>query len=124
LHNKIFDASHASLVFENTQLHRNITISRLFLLNYTRMIFSTNTLHVFMEAKSSMILTFRSFVPCCSHQLDHTTCPDLLLVIEARRYKRDQFQFTERSFAACNKYCHRQHLFAKQFEECLDFKTR
>jgi len=27
-----------------------------------------NTLRVFMEAKSSMILTFRSFVPFYSHQ--------------------------------------------------------
>jgi len=38
LHIKLFNASHASLVFENTQLHRNITISRLFLFNYTKMV--------------------------------------------------------------------------------------
>jgi len=38
LHIKLFNVSHASLVFENTQLHRNITISRLFLLYYTKMI--------------------------------------------------------------------------------------
>ena len=25
---------------------------------------------------------------------------------------KDQFQFTERSFEACNTYCHRQRLFA------------
>ena len=43
---------------------------------------------------------FRPFL--FSSKLDHTTCSDLLLVIEARRLE-DQFQFTERSFADCNK---------------------
>jgi len=38
LHSKLFNASHASFVFENTQLHQNVTISTLFLLNYTKMI--------------------------------------------------------------------------------------
>jgi len=67
LHIKLFSASHASLVFENTQLHRNITISILFLLNYTNNNLN-NILRAFMEAKSSMILTFPSFVPFYSHQ--------------------------------------------------------
>jgi len=31
LYIKLFHASHASLVFENTHVHRSITISRLFL---------------------------------------------------------------------------------------------
>jgi len=68
LHIKLLNASYASLVFENTQLHRNITISRLFLLNYIKINNLNNTLLAFMEVKSSMILTFHSFVPFYSHQ--------------------------------------------------------
>jgi len=38
LHIKLLNANHASLVFENTPLHQKIIISRLFLVNYTKMI--------------------------------------------------------------------------------------
>ena len=67
LHIKLFNASHASLLFENTtpskhnyiqtfsvRLHKNDNLN--------------NTLRSFMEAKSSAIITFRSFVPFYSHQ--------------------------------------------------------
>jgi len=56
----------------------------------------------FHQSKLSL---FRPFL--FSLKLNRTTCPDLL-VIEVRRVK-DQFQFTETSFAACNAYCHCQH---------------
>jgi len=45
-----------------------------------------------MEAKSSMILNLSLFRPFLfSSKPDHTTCPDLLLVIEAWTYKRMRF---------------------------------
>jgi len=53
LHIKLFNATLASLVFENTQLHRNITISRPFLLNYTKMIIYT-TLCVLLWKQSRL----------------------------------------------------------------------
>jgi len=62
----IFNANHVPLVFEK-HIHRNINISGLFRLNYTK-------------------CPFRQ-----SSKLDHTTCPDLFLVTEARRYERTSF---------------------------------
>jgi len=95
LHIKLFNASHVSFVFENTQLHRNVTISRLFLLNYTKMIMYSKVKQHFACFYGSKIVydfslsLFRPFLFLSN--LDHTTCPDLLLVIEARRYKRISF---------------------------------
>ena len=53
-------------VCSKRQFYRNINISSLFRLNSTKMLLSPSN-------------------------LDHITCPDLLLVIEARRYERTSF---------------------------------
>jgi len=60
MHSKLFNASHASLVLYDTQLHRNMTIhiSRLCFLNDTKGLYLNKTLRAFMEENSSMILTF------------------------------------------------------------------
>jgi len=82
-----------------------------FRLNYTKMAIKT-TLSVPLSKQSRLwfyqmkLSLFRPFL--FSSKLDHTTCSDLLLVIEARRLG-DRFQFIERSFAAGNTYSHRQH---------------
>jgi len=70
------NASHASFVFENTQLHRNITITRLFLLNYTKIVVYSKVKQHFACFHGSKIvydLTFCSVVPFqFSSKLDHT----------------------------------------------------
>jgi len=65
LYNELFNASHVPLVFEK---HNSIDtlIFQPFPVNYTKMLLS-------------------------SSKLDHTICPDLLLVIAARRYERISF---------------------------------
>ena len=62
------------------------------------------------------------FRPFLYSKLDHTTFPDLLLVIEARRYQRTSFSLLrDRSLLAIHRNV---GLFAKQFEECQeDFRT-
>jgi len=57
-------------------------------------------------------------------KLDHTICPDLFLVLEARKYESTSFSALKDRSQLCNRYCYRQQLFAKQFEECQeDFRT-
>jgi len=66
-----------------------------------------------MEAKSSMISSKQAFafsslstlIKARSHNL-----PWLIVSLWGPEVWKDQFQFTERSFAACNTYnCNRQH---------------
>jgi len=84
LYNQLFNASHASLVFEDTQLHRNITILRLFLLNYAKMIIYSKVKQHFACFHGNKVVydfNFSLFHPFLfSSNLHHTTCPDLLLV--------------------------------------------
>jgi len=77
-------------VSENTPHHRNITISRLVLLNDTN-----DNLNNSLRALLSKVvydfnlLLFRPFL--FSSKLDHTTYPVLLLVTEPRRYQSISF---------------------------------
>ena len=111
MHNKWYLMQSCITCVRKTYVHQSMNICRLFRSNYTKMLIKT-TLSVLLSKHSLLwfhqrkISLFRPFL--FSSKLDHTTCSDLLLVIEAWRLK-DQFQFTERSFAVCTTYWHRQH---------------
>jgi len=62
---ELFNVSHVSLVFEKHTFIDTL-IFQPFRVNYTKM-------------------------PLSSSKLDHTICPDLVLVIEARMYERTSF---------------------------------
>jgi len=108
--NCIINASHVSFVLEK---HTSIetTISSLYWLNYKKML--PKTTHSEPLSKQSRLWFHQSklslFCPFLfPSKLNHTTCPDFMLAIDAGDIKRP-FQFTERSLAACNSYCHRQN---------------
>ena len=91
LYNKLFNASHVSLVLEN-----NTSIEKLVYpaLDYTQMLIKTtlslpSSKQVCLWFHHSQLSLFCPFL--YSSKLDHTNFPDLLLVTEVRSYERTSF---------------------------------
>jgi len=124
--NKLFNASHTSLVFEKHNSNET-NISSFFQLNYTKMVIKTTLSAALIEVKSllfhqSKLSLFILFL--FSSKLDHITCPDLLLNNEARRYGGPVSAYWKIVCSLQYIQLPSSALFAKQFEECQDFSMR
>ena len=107
--NKLFNVpvSHLSLLFEK---HDSINISSLLRLNYTKMLIKTKQ-HFPCLYRSKVVyefikVSFCCFIPFYSHH-SYITQPSSWLIVDrwGPELWKEQFQFTERSFAAWSKYC-------------------
>ena len=108
--NKLFNASHVSHLFKK---HNSIetNISRLFRLNYTNILIKTTqqfpclyrskVVYDFIAVQQAFAVSSLSIlIKAISRNL-----PWLIVNQWGPEVWKDQFQFTERSFAACNKHC-------------------
>jgi len=104
LHDKLFNASHASLVFFTET-------SSLFWLNYTKMLIKQHfpCLYGSEVVYDFIKVSFRCFVLFILIKVKSHNLPWLIVGHWGPEVWNDQFQFTERSFPACNTFCHRQH---------------
>jgi len=104
--------------------HPDVTISRLFWLNYTKMIIKTIfSVPLWKQSRlwfyRSKLYLFRPFL--FSSKLDHAI-PRFIVDHWHPWVWKDQFQFTERSFAACNTYSAIVRIICKAFRSMSGLK--
>jgi len=106
-------ASHVSLVFKNAILSKHKYIQafpvkirqKCQLKQHFRRLYWSKVVYDFIK------VSFRCFVTSYSHRRYSRSqnLPRIIVSHWGPEVWKDQFQFTERSLAACNRYCYRQH---------------